>query len=239
MPASDIEPVRTEWLLEGRIPMGKFGLITGDGGVGKNLYATRLIADITTGALPGDLHGVPRTVLIAEAEDTAADVVLPRLLAAGADTDLVFFIEARNGRSFVIPDDVAPLRDMIETHESALGFLSPLSSFTSGKLDDSRERDMRDAVGPLADLAHETGATIAAIRHPNKRSEGSFRSRVTGSHGLHDLARWVLHVSRDPQDPGGDTRVVTVQKANLALGDRADRFRIAEKVVRGVVPVPS
>ncbi len=232
--ASSIEPVRIDWLAEDFIPRGKLGLITGDGGVGKNLYCTRVIADLTN----GHLLDRPGNALVAEAEDAAGDVGVPRLIAAGADLDRVFFIEARNGRPFVTPHDVERARKMIEQHDIDVVLISPLTSHVSSRFDDSREGDMRDAVGPLADLAHETGATIAAIRHPNKRGEGSFRSRVTGSHGLFDLARWVLHVSPDPQNAGGDTRIVTAQKANLSRSGKALRFRIAERIVASIGPVP-
>ena len=88
--ASEIEPLSIEWLWEGFLPLGALSMLYGTEGDGKSTFAMRLAADATRGTLPGALEGKPASVEIIAYEDDAAAVIVPRLLAAGADLDRVF-----------------------------------------------------------------------------------------------------------------------------------------------------
>jgi hypothetical protein len=45
---------------------------------------------ITRGTLPGEFYGEPKSVLVAAAEDSWSQTIVPRLIAADADLDRVF-----------------------------------------------------------------------------------------------------------------------------------------------------
>ena len=73
-PASKIEPEPVVWAWEddgyGRIPAGSLGLFAGREGTGKSSFLIWLAAKITTGTLPGSLHGAPRGVIYLAVEDS-------------------------------------------------------------------------------------------------------------------------------------------------------------------------
>jgi hypothetical protein len=83
-----IRPVR--WLWQDRLPLGALSLLVGLDGVGKSITALTLAADVTRGRLAGDYLGRPRAVVVYSADDSRERTILPRLLGAGADLDLVY-----------------------------------------------------------------------------------------------------------------------------------------------------
>ena len=85
--ASDISPERIEWVWPGRIARGKHTAIAGDPGTGKSQLLIAMGAAITTGgSWPCEEGCAPLgSVIILSAEDGAADTLVPRLMAAGAD----------------------------------------------------------------------------------------------------------------------------------------------------------
>ena len=95
-PASSISMRPTRWLWNedgGRIPAGEITLTAGPGGVGKSTFHAWLIAKITTGTLPGIHFGKPASCIIAAQEDSWAQTIVPRLVAAGADLDRVYRVD--------------------------------------------------------------------------------------------------------------------------------------------------
>src|ERR1700722_10443549 len=91
IPASEIEPTVTRWVLPGWIPAGKISLLTGETGVGKSLVALDIAARISNGnpmpfAEPGR---DPAAVMVFSGHDSLSETVRPRLEAAGANTSLI------------------------------------------------------------------------------------------------------------------------------------------------------
>jgi RecA-family ATPase len=91
--ASRIRPARVRWLWQDRLAVGTLALLAGREGVGKSILAYWLVAVITRGVLPGEHHGQPKAVLVAASEDSWEHTIVPRLMAAGADLDLVYRVE--------------------------------------------------------------------------------------------------------------------------------------------------
>ena len=85
--ASDISPERIEWVWPGRVARGKHTAIAGDPGTGKSQLLIAMAAAITIGgSWPCEESCAPLgSVIILSAEDGAADTLVPRLMAAGAD----------------------------------------------------------------------------------------------------------------------------------------------------------
>ena len=85
--AADVKLEPIEWLWAGRIAVGKLTLIAGEAGLGKSQLSLAMAAAVTTGGVwPCDEGRAPRgNVIILSAEDSAADTVVPRLRAVGAD----------------------------------------------------------------------------------------------------------------------------------------------------------
>src|SRR6266404_6204393 len=85
--AADIIPESVQWLWAGRLARGKHTCVAGEPGTGKSQLSIAIIAAITTGdEWPCSEGRAPRgSVVILSAEDGAADTIVPRLMAAGAD----------------------------------------------------------------------------------------------------------------------------------------------------------
>src|SRR5262249_12418104 len=94
--ANDLEMCGIDWLWPGRFARGKFGLIAGLPDYGKGQIAAFIAAAVTAAVeLPCDEGSAPQgNVLWFNAEDGARDTVLPRLVAAGADTTRVHFVNS-------------------------------------------------------------------------------------------------------------------------------------------------
>jgi hypothetical protein len=92
-PASTIKPRPVRWVWEDRIPAGEVTLTPGRGGLGKSTFHAWMIAELTRGTLPGVHFGTPKPCIIAASEDSWERTIVPRLIAAGANMDLVFRVD--------------------------------------------------------------------------------------------------------------------------------------------------
>jgi hypothetical protein len=94
--ASEIKAQPITWLWPDRIAIGKLTLVAGDPGLGKSQLTAHLVANVTTGECwpCGEGQAIQGSAVIFSAEDDAADTIVPRLMAAGADLDRVRIVEA-------------------------------------------------------------------------------------------------------------------------------------------------
>jgi hypothetical protein len=92
--AADIAPEKIEWLWLGRLARGKHTCIAGEPGTGKSQLSISIIATVTTGGKwpCGEGQAPLGSAIILSAEDGAADTIVPRLIAAGADPHRVHII---------------------------------------------------------------------------------------------------------------------------------------------------
>lgn len=105
-PYSAIDAKLTRWAWQDRIPMGALALLTGSEGLGKTALGLALVAQLTRGELPGDLHGTPVKVALLTPEDDAGATIRKRLDAAGADVSRVFDMQMKKdttARGFCLP----------------------------------------------------------------------------------------------------------------------------------------
>ncbi len=227
--ASDIRAEKQVWLWEDHIPAGTVSALAGRGGTGKTTYALHLAAQLSRGTLPGQHHGNPRPTLLWSGEDAWGPVLVPRLLAAGADMTkigrLAITSSIDNGEvTPLLPVDVAPFRDAITDSGAALVIIDPIASTMTGDL--HREADVRAALDPLARLAEETGTVVMFIRHFGKGA-GNASDKMSGSHAFRDAVRSVFLFAED------DGRVVITQdKGNYAPpGAESFAFRLENTTV--------
>jgi hypothetical protein len=224
--ASTIRPRKQVWLWDNKIPVGTPSALAGRGGTGKTTYAVHMIARLSRGQLPGRYHGDPRASLIWSGEDSWETVLVPRLIAAGADLGLVGRLAIASqidGDNFEVapklPLDSGAISDAITATGAALVLIDPIASTMSGDL--HRESDVRAAVDALARVAETTGAVTMFVRHFGKGG-GNPSDKMSGSHAFRDAVRSVFLFAED-----GDRVIVSQDKGNYApKGEASFAFRL-------------
>jgi len=219
--ASDIDMRPVKWLLDQRMPLGMLTLLAGREGIGKSLVAYTYAADITHGRMPGIYQGEARAVIVAATEDSWEHTIVPRLVAAGADLTRVYRVDVTTsegvGSEVVLPRDLTALGNQVTQTGAALILLDPLISRLDSGLDTHKDAPTRQALEPLVALADRTGAAVLGIIHVNKSSSTDALTTVMGSRAFVAVARSVLFVAEDPEDP--QVRVLGMPKNNLASTD--------------------
>jgi putative DNA primase/helicase len=225
-------PVR--WLWPGRYALGKMTMLVGAPGGGKSFATIDAAARVTTGTLWPD--GEPCMlggVVIANAEDDAADTIGPRFDACGGDSSQVNLLNLVRGRdkSGKPADRMLTLNDLsaIEaavaaTPDCRLLIVDPVGSFLGGKMDGHRDNEVRGVLAPLAMMAERRGVAVLIVMHTRKSAGGGADERAMGSRAFVGIARVVLHLLPDPQD--AERRLLLPGKVNVARKAAGLAFRI-------------
>jgi putative DNA primase/helicase len=241
--ASDIKAEPISWLWPERIAIGKLTLIVGDPGLGKSQLTAFLTAVVTTGdELPcREGRAEKGSVLIFSAEDDAADTIVPRLQAAGADPDRVHIVSAvatDNGKSrrmFHLEKDLAHLEaELIEMRDTRLVIIDPITAYLGG-VDTHRNSDVRGVLGLVADMAARHRVAVVAISHWNKTGAGIAINRVTGSGAFVAAVRAAFMVAKDPEDDSDTRRLFVPIKNNLAPMGGGLAFRLEQHLIGDIV----
>lgn len=227
--ASDIEVAPVRWLWDQRVPLGSFGLIAGREGVGKSTFAYWLVARITRGQLPGAGSGSPSSVIICATEDSWSHTIVPRLMAAGADLDLVYRVDVTTAEGvagyLTLPKDNEDLEAAVVQVDAALILLDPLLSRLDASLDTHKDSEVRRALEPLAALADRTKASVLGLIHVNKGASTDPLNTLMASRAFAAVPRSVIYFARDPDDES--TVLVGMAKNSLGRSDLpAQRLRI-------------
>ena len=237
--ASEIEMERVEWLWSGRLALGKHTCMAGEPGTGKSQLATAIAATLTMGAeWPcGEGKAPQGSVIILSAEDGAADTILPRLHAAGADAGRVHIVSAvRTGRnasrSFNLEADINLLEQKIaEFDDVVLVIMDPISSYLGGK-DLHKNAEVRGVLEPLSAMAERTRVAVLSVTHFSKAGAATKAKtihRFIGSIAFVGAPRMAFAVIEDPED--ASRRLFLHAKNNLAPPPPGLAFRLKQTIV--------
>ncbi len=177
------------------MPLGALTLVGGREGTGKSLTVYTLGADIR-GRLVGVLEGTPRAIVVAATEDSWSHTIVPRLMAAGADLDLVYRVDVTTSESIAtalsLPRDLVAFEQTVAQVGATFVILDPLLSRLDGTLDSHKDADVRRALEPLVAVAERTGISIAGLIHVNKSSSDNPLTSLMASRAFAAVARTVL-----------------------------------------------
>jgi AAA domain len=222
--ASRIAPTQMDTTWDRRIVLHGLNLNVGDEGAGKGLLAVRLAASLSTGLLlPG-----PITVAYASTEEVTAAVVVPRLIAAGADLDRV--LVAPMG-SLGLPDALPEVLEQLEGAGAAWLFLDPVNAHFSSGLDPNRTKDVNLVLNALAQAAAGHRLTIVGNLHTNRGGGVTPRDRYAHQAEFRRVTRSSVIIGQGPDD-GPDERTVVHDKHSYTAPAPSLSARI--EVVAGV-----
>lgn len=213
--ASSIPLQPIDWLWRGFLARRKLQLLAGPPGTGKSTIAFSIAATVSRGGTwPDGTQAAVGNVLIWSGEDDAADTIVPRLKAAGADLERIFIVgdagSGKDARAFDPSQDIPGL-EFAASEIGGASFLivDPVVSAVSG--DSHKNVEVRRALQPLVDLGARLGAAILGISHFSKGTTGRDPlERVTGSVAFGAIARIVLVAAN-----GDDGRLLARAKSNI------------------------
>lgn len=224
-----MEPIT--WLWKDWLAVGKLHILAGAPGQGKTTIALSMSATVTQGGRWADGSRAPKgNVLIWSGEDDAADTLLPRLLAAGADRERCFFVNgARENGQLIAFDPSKHMAQLLSAVEEIGGVrlivVDPVVSAVSG--DSHQNAEVRRALQPLVDLAAASRAAVVGITHFAKGGQGQDPMlRVVGSVAFSAVARVVLVAAKVDGEEGGDKRVIARAKSNIGPDAGGFRYQI-------------
>ena len=224
---SSVTQRKVEWLWYPYIPYGKLTILQGDPGEGKSTFILNIAALLTRGKdMPDGFHvHEPQCVVYQTAEDNIADTVKPRLLSAGANCDMIAYIV----------DDDSPLtledsriEKIIEQTGARLFILDPLQGYLVQDSDMVNAGRMRSQLKRLADIASKHKCAVVIVGHMNKASGEKNLYRGLGSIDIAAIARSVLMISRDKENPS--LRYMFPVKSSLAPEGPAIAFTFNERL---------
>jgi putative DNA primase/helicase len=237
--ASDLKPERLVWVWPGRIPEGKLVLLGGPPGLGKSQLTAFISAVVSNGGTwpCGEGSTLPGDVIFMSAEDGIRDTIVPRLMAAGANTGRVHIVAAATkpdgtGRkTFSLKTDV----DLLEAKAREIGavrliIVDPISAYMGGA-DGNGNVETREVLEPLAEMADRLRIAVVAVTHLNKGGAGgqSALNRFAGSIAFVAAARAAFAVIEDSEDDG--RRLLLQAKNNLGARCNGLAFRLEQRIV--------
>jgi hypothetical protein len=174
-------------------------------------------------------HSMERgSALILSAEDDAARVLKPRLLANGADVKRIRFDQSL----FTLDErGIELLRIELEQHRPILVVIDTLYAYMDDKSDINHSGDATKFLGQLDRLAREYNCAILLIRHFRKAATDDPIYRGLGSIAISARVRSGLMLGMHPNSPDPDLRVLVHSKSNYAKKGPAILFRIVDKGV--------
>ena len=239
LPTSEIKPERISWIWPGVIACGRLTGLVGHPGLGKSQVAIDVAATVSSGRnWPGGAaNGDVGDVIILAAEDDAADTIVPRLIAAGADRTRVHVVKAVKGddgveRAFDLSVDLDRLEKEHGLGEVRLLVVDPISAYVGtmkGKgINRNHGADGRTVLSRLAAFAAQHNLGVLAVSHLNKTAGARAITRVRGSSEWVAVPRAVFLVT---EETGTGRRLFLPLKNNLAPDRIGYAFEIENKVV--------
>ena len=243
-PLSKIKCRETYYLMQDRIPLAMLSLLVGDGGIGKSTLLTEIACRISKGEpLPGSHKALVKgTTIYITSENQPEEVLKPRVLACGGDTNKIIYLrnvlvptsdKPDEPRVFDVSKHMPGLRRLIvQIGDVQLVVIDPIISHISERLDPNSTVLVRHVMDILSDFTRETQIALVVVAHMAKGQAVSAIYRVAGSHQWVAAARVVLAIMKDKEDTDPDRRLLCPLKSNIYISPRSLAFKIVPAYVQ-------
>lgn len=233
----DVKPRSIDWLWTGWIPKGYVTLLAGETGAGKSTVLADIMARMTTGAPwpgePTDARRVPERVLWLGSEDSVEEMLVPRLMASGADlanvVEIQGVVQEGQRNTFSMQDDLEAVSAWLtfardtEQRPFALLVIDPVTSYLPGqklrKVDLNDAGQLRTVLEPWLVLAQEHRIAIVCVTHFAKDTTRAMLHRVLGSAAFAQTCRSLIAVIERPtaedEEPEPHAKAMLQVKVNL------------------------
>lgn len=224
-PMSQVQPRPVSWLIPGMVPLRTLTLVAGVGGLGKTTW-------LLTQAAAGSRAAEPWDTIYVSYEDTAAEIIRPRLEAAQANLERVHeLVTSRDDMlALTLPEDILDLRDLVAEVQARLVVIDPIVAAIGEQFDTHKDQHVRIVLGQLAQLAEDLDCAVALVGHLNKAPSTDAYIRVANSVAFWNACRSVVLVTEDGDDDA--SRLVVQRKANWARLAPPERHRVEEVLLR-------
>lgn len=237
--ADQLEAKPVKWVFADHLPKGCASLLVGPTKVGKSQQAIHMVACVTTGRplVPGGASTVPAKAVLITAEDAHAEVVVPRLEAAGADMSKVVIVQgmvetSKDGtvteRALSLETAATALADVLATHpDVALVVVDPVNAHL-GKIDARENNKVRAAMQPLISMADKHGLSVLLVHHMRKDTDTSNLLDMSGgSNAFVEATRTVfVCVPVNKERPEEDGAIFEVARSSYARSGQRYLYHI-------------
>ena len=162
-----------QFLVDGLIPAGQLVMLGGRGKAGKSWLVLQLVAAIDRGAPFLGRATTPGRVLYLALEDGRRRMnQRPKMMkwAPSPRVDIAFGIDTFDGGG----EGLAHVRDAIAAGSYDLVVIDTLVKTLSASADENNNTEMGAICNALADMAHDSGATILIVHHTSKGAAETF-----------------------------------------------------------------
>jgi putative DNA primase/helicase len=220
---ADVEPEEVDWLWEGFLARGKFGLWEGDPGIGKTFALLAAGTAISRGvALPGmAAPPEPGNVMLLTLEDDLADTIRPRLDRLGADVSRFYAFDEMLQFD---PAGITELSVEMARIRPSLLIIDPIMAYIPAKTDIYKPNQIRTITTPLRMLAKAHNCAVVGIRHLTKGQKDRAIYRGAGGMDFVGASRLVILVGMDPDKSG--QRAIVQTKSNLGAAALSVNFTL-------------
>ena len=202
-----------KWLWLGYLPLGCMVMLDGESGHGKTLALYDIAARASRGwPMPDGTQAMkgPVNSLVLAPEEMTDSIIVPRLMAAGADLSRIAIprnIKAKRGKAqemYLLPESAHKIVSMIREADASLLIIDPITSFLAPTINSSNDASVRFALSPLSAALGETQCCAPMVRHFNKNQQMDARYRGGGSVAFAAIARVHIIAAKMPEEYSGE-----------------------------------